>query len=206
MKATHRAIAALNLSNNVHDVIATAKGIATGMTNNPDLPTPPVPIPQLTTEITTVEVAETKAGTRAEGAVDARDAAVRVLVTSLHFEKNYVQSVADTRTPEEARKVIESAHMSVKKAGSRTKNDFEVKQGALSGSVVLIAKAVAARSSNEWDMSSVGGKTYTSLPPSLQAHTAVTGLTVLQTYMFRHRAVTKAGAGDWSQPAAIAVK
>ena len=124
-----------------------------------------MPLTQVTTETTTLETAETKAGTRAEGAVDARDAALRVLITSLHFEKNYVQSVAVTSTAEEARKVIESAHMSVKKPGARTKNDFEVKQGALSGSVVLIAKAAATRASNEWDMSIDSGKTYTSLPP-----------------------------------------
>jgi hypothetical protein len=36
--------------------------------------------------------------------------------------------------------------------------------------------------------------------------TAVTALTPLQTYMFRHRAVTKAGAGAFRQPASISVR
>ncbi len=206
MKATHRAIAALNLSNNVHDVIAMAKGIETGMTNNTGLPNPPVPLATVATEIATLETAETKAGTRAEGAVAARDSALEALITTLHFLKQYVQKQADALQPADAKALIESAHMSVKKAGSRTKNDFEVKQGALSGSVVLVAKAAARRASSEWQMSTDGGKTWTNLPPTLQSSTSTTGLTPLQAYMFRHRAVTKEGAGDWSQPSSITVK
>ncbi len=58
--------------------------------------------------------------------------------------------------------------------------------GALSGSVVLIAKAAAARV----EMSSEGGKTSTSLPPLLQAQTAVTGLAGF-ILIDAHRAVAK---------------
>jgi hypothetical protein len=82
--------------------------------------------------------------------------------------KAYVQSVADTKIPEEAHTLIESAHMSVKKPGSRTKNDFEVKQGSVSGSAVLLAKAAGTRASNEWEMSPDAGKTTTRLPSTLQ--------------------------------------
>ena len=51
--------------------------------------------------------------------------------------------------------------------------------------VLAAARAAAVRASYEWEWS---------------------GLPVATTAQFRFRAVTKAGAGDWSQPTALLVK
>jgi hypothetical protein len=44
------------------------------------------------------------------------------------------------------------------------------------------------------------------MPATLQAKTQILGLTVGATVMFRNRAVTKTGEGDWTQPTALVVQ
>ena len=83
---------------------------------------------------------------------------------------------------------------------------FAAKPGAVSGTVVLAARAAAVRASYEWGWSGDGGKTWTAVPPTLQAKTEIPGLPVAPAVQFRFRAVTKAGAGDWSQPTTLLVK
>jgi hypothetical protein len=51
-----------------------------------------------------------------------------------------------------------------------------------------------------------GGKTWISVPSTLQAKTTVSGMTPGATALFRYRAVTKTGEGDWSQPTALLVR
>jgi hypothetical protein len=64
----------------------------------------------------------------------------------------------------------------------------------------LAVKAVAKRAAYEWQMSVDGGKTWVDLPRTLQAKTSVSGLTPTKMYLFRYRAVTNTGCGDWSDP------
>jgi hypothetical protein len=68
-------------------------------------------------------------------------------------------------------------------------------QSAETGALARTKGAVATRNA-----STDGGKTWVALPPTLQARTTVTGLTPGSSAQFRHRAVTKAGAADWSLP------
>ena len=83
---------------------------------------------------------------------------------------------------------------------------FAAKFGSVSGAVTLITASAGDRASYEWEVSSDGAKTWTVLPATLQAKTAMTGLTPAATYAFRYRPVTKAGPADWSQPVSLIVK
>jgi hypothetical protein len=69
-----------------------------------------------------------------------------------------------------------------------------------------VARSAADRASYEWEYSSDGGKTWSPAPPSLQAKTTVTGLAAGTSVQFRYRAVTKAGADDWSNPVTLLVR
>jgi hypothetical protein len=61
------------------------------------------------------------------------------------------------------------------------------------------------RASHDWQYSTDGGKTWTAVPTTLQGKTAITGLTPGSSLVVRHRAVTKAGADDWSLTQALIV-
>jgi hypothetical protein len=69
--------------------------------------------------------------------------------------------------------------------------------GSVSGTALLVAPATH-RAAYEWQCSADGGKTWSVLPPTLQAKTSVTALQTGATVQFRYRSVTKTGAGDWS--------
>ena len=56
----------------------------------------------------------------------------------------------------------------VRKAMSRTKQDLAVKQGAVSGSVTINAKAAAQRASYDWQWS-LDLKLWTDVPQTLKA-------------------------------------
>jgi len=49
------------------------------------------------------------------------------------------------------------------------------------------------------------GKTWIAIRATLQSRTSLYGLTPLTTVLFRFRALTKMGEGDWSQPISIIV-
>ena len=63
-----------------------------------------------------------------------------------------------------------------------------VKQGSVSGTVTLAANAAAKRAAYGWQYST-DQKTWTSLPPTLQSKTGLSGLTVGTTYYFRVQAL-----------------
>jgi hypothetical protein len=115
-----------------------------------------------------------------------------------------VQSVANA-SPENADAIILSAGMSVRKATTRNKQDIAAKQGVVSGTVHVVAKAAAPRASYQWQ-TSTDQKTWTNLPTTLQAHTTLSNLQPGTTVYFRSSAVTKAGASDWTEPTSIIVK
>ena len=88
--------------------------------------------------------------------------------------------------------------MSVKASSGHGKGLFEVKAGAVSGSVHLYARAVRTRASYDWEYGS-DELTWTRLDSTVRADIVLTGLTPAVRYFFRWRRVTRAGKGDWSQ-------
>lgn len=196
---------ALKLPLPVPQLIKVAQAIIAALTNNPRIPNPNPPLSALNGALAALVTTETATKTRAAGTVAARNVARTNLLSLLHATKANVQQLADAN-PEQAEAIIASAAMSVRRTAGRTKAPFEAKLGAVSGSVLLVARAAAARASYEWEWSADGGKTWTTLPPTLQSKTEVTGLPVMAVAQFRYRAITKTGAGDWSLPTSVLVK
>ncbi len=88
--------------------------------------------------------------------------------------------------------------MNVKKSSGHGKADFDVKQGPVSGSVHLVARAERTRASYQWESRTEEG-TWMPLEPTVRSDVKLHGLTPALSYFFRYRAVTKAGIGNWSQ-------
>jgi len=201
----NRVFVALKLPTPVPELTKVAQAIIAAQTNNPHIASPSPPLATLTAALDALVTAETATKTRAAGTVAARNVARTNLLTLLHAAKANVQQLADA-SPEQGEAIVTSAGMAVRRTAAHTKPPFAAKPGAVSGTVVLAARAAAMRASYEWEWSGDGGKTWTAVPPTLQAKTEIPGLPVATTVQFRFRAVTKAGAGDWSQPTALVVK
>jgi hypothetical protein len=155
--------------------------------------------------ITKLDAAETATKTRTHGTVQARNEARVQAVHALHALKGYVQQVADAN-PDQAESIIASAAMGSKRKPARSKAPLAVKPGTSSGSVRVAAKAAAHRASYEWQWSGDGGKTWTPVPSTLQSKTTIAGLPTATNCQFRYRALTRTGAGDWSQTVTVLVK
>jgi hypothetical protein len=141
---------------------------------------------------------EAKAKTRAEGAVEARDLAEKVVVDDMVSLKGYVGQIV-AANPSEALAIIAAAGMSSKQFRLRHKAALAAMMGAAPQEVLLQAKAVRGRAAYEWQMSSDGGKTWVVIGLSTVANLRVPGLAVGTTYQFRVRTTVKSTASDWSQ-------
>jgi hypothetical protein len=200
-----RSIAVLKLSPRIKNVITFAQAVASAATDNASFPSPNPPLATLQADITALSIAETAVLARTKGAVEVRNAKLATLRTDLETLKAYVQGVADAANPTNAASIIESAGMTVRTITLHDKPALGVKQGSVSGSVNLAAKAPAHRASYAWQYST-DQKTWTSVPQTLQAKTGVSGLTAGTTYYFRVQVLTMTGEGDWSQIVSLLVK
>ncbi len=110
----------------------------------------------------------------------------------------YVEKVANA-TPDQALSIIQSAGMSVRKVPVQNKGELNVKPDRISGSVKVSAKVgVPGHEAHEWQYS-LDQETWTSAPSTLQAKMIMAGFTPGVIVYFRHRAITKAGLGNWRQ-------
>ena len=189
----------------LEDDIPEVQCIVHGMSNNPAFPTPQPALSVISAAVSDLQAAETVALTRVKGSAAARNDKRAVLKSLLEQVRGYVQMVADA-TPENGATIIQSAGLAVRKLPTHAARSFTAKQGAVSGTAKVYAVSAARRASYEWQYSTDGGKTWLSAPVTLQAKATFTGLAAGSTAMFRYRAVTKAGEGDWSQPVALLVK
>jgi hypothetical protein len=131
------------------------------------------------------------------GTRGARDDAATALKQLMQQLRGYVEIVASAN-PAQASTIAQDAAMALKKSPTRHKSDLAVK-GVASGSVKVVAKALKGAKANEFQYSTDGGKTWIGAPVSTQAHATITGLQPGTTVSYRHRPITKAGPGDWSQ-------
>ena len=200
----HRSIAVFKMPKPVPALITFARAIVTAMTGNAVFPKPTPTLAEITTAINDLETAETAAQARTHGAATTRNQKRVALVALLEQLKAYVQQVADADR-ENGAGIIQSAALNVRKVPTRAKRAFAVKVGVLEGTLNLTTVSAGHRASYEWEMSTDGGKTWQVLPATLQTKTSLTGLQP-GAYSFRYRAVTKAGAADWSQPVSITLK
>jgi hypothetical protein len=198
-KKTSLPTAILKLPTQVELLVTYAENVVTRMTGNPAFTTPVPSLALVTAATGALHLAQTAVQARTKGTVAIRDEKRTALITLLKQLRGYVQSTADA-TPDNAVSIIESSGLAVRKTAVRKPRVFEALPGAVSGSAKLVAPSAGQRASYEWEYSTDGGKTWVTMPPTLQAKTSVTGLTPGSSVQFRYRAVLKAGAGDWSLP------
>ncbi len=190
----------LKLPTKVADLIVRAQVIHDAMAaNSKTLPSPSPAMPVLQTGIDDLAGKEAATKTRTAGAVADRDAAKQVLVVDLNSERLYVEAVVNA-DPANASQIAEDAGMYLRQSGSRSKPLLSAKPGATTGTVKVIAKATKGAKANDWQYSTDGGKTWIDVPSTTKAETTVPNLTPGAAVSFRQRALTKTGAGDWSQP------
>jgi hypothetical protein len=201
-----KAIAVLKAGNKVKPLITFAQSVATSMlANTTSFPSPTPALATFQADITALVTAETAVLARTKGAVETRNAKLEVVKGDLEKLRTYVQDVADAANPSNAASLIESAGMTLRKVTLHDKAQLSVKQGSVSGTVVLSAKAAGKRAAYGWQYST-DQKTWTSLPPTLQAKTGVSGLTAGTVYYFRVQPLLPTGEGDWGGIVSFMVK
>jgi hypothetical protein len=184
-------------------ILALARAVLTAMTGNAWFPSPFVPLATFEEHIAALDTAETAVLFRTKGNAEERDAKLRVVLADLERLRVYVQHIADGYIAD-ASAIIEGAGMSLKRVTHHDKPLLEARQGTLSGSVILYAKAMRGRCFQDWQYS-FDGVHWVSLPSTLQAKTVLSGLPVGAPCFFRVRRSTKAGALDWSDPVRLFV-
>jgi hypothetical protein len=182
----------------VLDRIAKPKEIQAKLTGNTNFPLPypvnVVSLAQLGTDIIAVDTAQTNVRNGVKGAVQDRNAKMKIVKTDLESIKSMVQIKADSN-PANAESMITGTGYDYKKVFIRQKQQLGVKRTAVSGSYMLIADGGGE---HEWQIST-DKINITNLPATSTAHTLVTDLTVKQTYYQRNRKVGKKGVVyDWS--------
>jgi hypothetical protein len=203
-KSTHRLLVALNLPDSVPALLSVVQAILNAMTGNPFFPSPMPPLAAIAAVLAELRDAEVATGMRTRGMVELRDERLVALRSLMSRLKAYVQGVADD-DPENAGSIIESAGMSLWRAGAGTKVPFEVKPGRVLGAVRLIVRAVAKEATYQWEWSADDGKTWNPAPATLQATTTLVGLPSGVMCLFRFRPTVRGGASNWSEPVAFRV-
>jgi hypothetical protein len=187
------------------DTLTLAQYILTRMRESPLFPDPPVPYDVVETHVTAAESAEVTTLLGYYAATSARDAALFRMKGVFEALKMYVQTLADrAEGVNAAQVVIVAAGMRVKNSQGPTRAAFQVKQGPISGMVILLARSVGRRAKYEWQWS-LDGQTWTSAPDTLVAETTLTGLTRAKLHYFRCKASSRKVPGDWSQVLSLLV-
>ena len=187
------------------NVVSYAQSVASAMTNNASFPSPNPTLAQLEADVAALATAEAAVLARTKGAAEMRNTKLEVVRGDLEKLKTYVQGVADAAPPANAEAIVQSAGMGVRKRTLHNKAEIAAKQGSVSGSVNLAAKAPAKRAAYAWQYST-DQKTWTSIPQTLKAKTGVSGLTAGTTYYFPVQVLTKTGESNVSQVTALLVK
>jgi len=201
----HRSIVVVHRPQRISGFLTLVKAISQSMAAAPStFPTPNPSLAQFNSDIAAFDAAETTAKTRTPGAAQTRDLKRALVLVDLDHEIAYVQSVVDAN-PTNAGTIAAAAGMSLRKVASRTKAPLAVKASTTSGSVKLVAKAVAKHTSNEWQYSVDGGKTWVSAPPTTQSKTTIPNLSPGVLTQFRSRAILKTGPSNWSDPVTLMV-
>jgi hypothetical protein len=200
-----RILAAVYPSDNAAELVIQATAIADRMDGNAYFPAPVPSLAEVRTAIVALQQAAVAAESKTRGTVSARNKVYADLSTLLMELKTSVEHVAN-KDPERAVVIIESAGMTVWSKALPAKPPLAASNGSLSGTVLLVARAVAKVATYGWQMSEDGGTTWIDLPKTNQAKTAVSNLVPGRTYWFRFRALTRKGTTDGCDPVSIIVQ
>jgi hypothetical protein len=198
-----RAIVALKIRRRNNDRIHYARSVAAAITGNSHFPSPTPTIAEFEARVDDADEAQARVLIGPIGSAAQRNAKLAAVQSDLERLRIYVQTVADAST--EARAIIASAGMSVKRPGLHDKQPLAVKQGLVSGSVVVVAKAAGDRATYEWQYSQVG-EPWIDMEPTRQAKKIIDGLVPGRSYQFRVRSVTQAGRSDFGHAVSFLVR
>ena len=186
------------------DLLAFSKTVNVALMNNARFPSPTPTLAVFSADIAAFDQAETAVESKAPGAVVQRNEKKAKVLQDLRLIRGYVQGVVETLTSDTL-SAVESTGLRVKKHTLAHKQALACKDGATTGFVEIVAKAVGAVATYFWQYS-LDGKTWTSAPETMKATTSIGGLTSGQSYSFRLRTLPRAGAGDYSQVVTHIVK
>ncbi len=197
MAAIIRFLVVFTLSRSVPKASKQMHAVIAAMTNNPWFTSVAALVASALTNLLALDAAELAAATHAQGLVDLRDAKLLAVISDATALKAAVQRACDAN-PAEAAAIATSAAMAPRKKNKRVKRPLTATPPGVSGTLKLVALAIAGAGSYEWLMSQ-DEKTWTSLTATKKSKTTVTGLTVGAYYYFKVRGITSAGPTDWSQ-------
>ena len=192
-----RAIVAFKIPRRNNDRINYARSVAAAMTGNPRFPSPTPTIAEFEAHIDAAAEMQARVLIGPIGTAAQRDARFAQIRSDLEQLRRYVESLAAASSTE-ARAIIESAGMSVKRPGLHDKQPLVVKAGPVTGSVVVVAKAAGDRSTYEWQYAKAG-EAWIDLEPTRQSQKVLAGLVAGSTYQFRVRSVTRTGRSDFGE-------
>jgi hypothetical protein len=199
-----KVVVVLHQSQIANEVVAFARSVVECMRDNPLFPAPTPALDRVLADADAVAAANATVLTRAKGKREARDVELKALRRDLIRLAHYVQDVAD-EDPAGAAAIVVSAGMFVKRPSIRTKAPFKAVRGDVAGSARLIAKSAGDRTANQWRYST-DQETWHFATQTLRADTVIDGLSSATVYFFQHRAVTKEGAGAWSDVVSLLIE
>jgi hypothetical protein len=172
-----------------------AEAIITAMDGNADFPNAAGLIAAAKPALKTYLAAIAARAAKQPDAVKIRKDARRALHKLLNQLRDNAQTAVDNDV-EHAEALAASAKMSIRRVSGHNKEPFEVRDGKVSGEVLLIAKAILGALTYYWELS-LDSKNWSPLPETSKAHTTSGGLTPGQLYYFRFRAHTRKGMTNW---------
>jgi len=198
-----RTLVAFKIPRRNNDRIHYARSVAAAMAGNRHFPSPTPALADFEAHIDAAAAANAFVLLGPIGSAAERDARFAAVQSDLEQLRSYVQRVADASAGE-ARAIVESAGMNVKRPGLHDKPWLAVKAGRASGSVVVVAKAAGDRATYEWQYSKVG-EPWIDVAPTRQAKKVLDALVPGRVYQFRVRAVTHAGRSDFGDAVSFMV-
>ncbi len=198
-----RAIVAFKIPRRNSDRINYAQSVAEAMRANPRFPSPRPALADFEAHIDAAAAANAFVLIGPIGSAARRDARLAAVQSDLEQLRSYVQRIADASTGE-ARAIIASAGMNMKRPGLHDKPLLAVKAGPVSGSVVVVAKSAGDRATYEWQYSKVG-EPWIDVSPTRQAKKVLEALVQGGEYQFRVRSVTRAGRSDFGDAVSFLV-
>lgn len=183
-------------------ISALAKQVLASMTGNSNFQNPFPALPDVQTDVNSLDAAIVAAKDGGKTAMVQLRAATRQVVATLKALMAYVQY-----TSKGNEQAVLSSGFGLKKGRTPQAHVFTVTQGSLSGTAELSTKRESGQAAYLWQYTKdpIGSAPWTDVPMTLKAHQTVSGLTPLTTYWFRVAVLNKDGLQDWSDPYHLSV-
>lgn len=197
---TKRVIAVLDMPADIDDFITFANAIHNSMTGSTYFAGLAAKLATLLSNIGHLVTANNATKTTPPTVtVAARDIELNKVIAGLHSLQMDVQGLADLAATDIAEDIITSAGMKVKKQGTINKQDLEVKDGEISGTVTAVAKgAETSRAAHDWGVTKDNEVTWLPVTPTLAATTVISDIIEMgDTIKVRHRYILTEGPTDF---------